>query len=114
MPLVLTKPFRTSAGQTARLLASNLRGRQPLLFAVDAPGADEVVYQTDLEGRLAGSRTPFIINTPDSGWCNLYRRADGSLYIGQPKATREEAVAGLERNARDTNITYIKTIEVTA
>lgn len=112
MPLVLTKPFQTTGHVSARLVASNMAGRQPLLFAY-GPEDDQLV-RTDLEGRVAGNRTPFIINTPDSGWCNMYRRADGSLYIGQPKATREEAIAGLERNARDNNITYIKTIEVTA
>ena len=114
MPLVLTKPFQVTnpARESARLIASNLAGRCPLLFAYGINDAS--LIRTDLEGRAEGVRTPIIVNTPDSGWINLYRRQDGTLYVGQPKATREEAEAGLARNAPNNNMTYIKTVEVVA
>lgn len=112
--LDLTKPFQVVGTRVnARLITQNLRAPYTLAFVT--MDAEESFFRTDLDGHIVGRHDrPFIQNVPDNAFINLYRRENGTLYVGQPKPTREEAERALTRNAPNNNMAFIKTIEISA
>lgn len=116
MPQLLdvTKPMQLDVaddnGPTkVRYITGGLAGDFPLLFAYG--DNDAYLVRTDLNGNSEPGMGHSVINSPNNCWINVYRKQDGKMYVGQPKATKEEAVASLARNAPNT-MTYIKTIEI--